>query len=293
MSEISRKRWDYAKAKGHETCVKLQINNTWECSTTPYVPVFRTVFDIIRGVIDAKVDNLMLSWTLGGYASPNIKLISELFFVENGSDKPDFEKSLKTVYGDKSKLIMKATDKFCEAFANFPFDVEVLYNGPQNGGPSNPLYLKPTGYKSTMTCYSYDDIHSWRSVYPEDVFENQFKVISEKWEEGLEDLSPLKNTELYDVSYITYSLFKSSYNQIKFVLLRDRLKVDNDKNIISEIISIINNEIEIAKEVYRIMCYIPEIGYEAANHYYFNISSIEEKLLNCHYLLENYQKLIS
>ncbi len=292
LSELSKKRWKYAKDKGHETVVKLQLNDTWECSTTPFVPVFRTVYNIIEELIKINMDNLMISWTLGGYPSPSIRLISEAFFIENDKSAPSFEDALNVIYGNDADVIAKATDKFCDAFGEFPFDVEVVYHAPQNAGPANPLYHKPTGYKATMTGFAYDDLETWRNFYPEDVFEKQFSLMSEKWAEGLVDLKPYENTMLYDAAYVSYSLFKASHNQIRFVQLRRQLEMEFNKETVEEIISIIENEKQLATDIYKIMCRFPEVGYEAANHYYFNLDNMKEKIVNCQWLIEYYSDMM-
>jgi len=288
ISEISRKNWKIAKESGHETVAKLQVNNTWECSTVPYLPVYGKLIDMMNGLIDAEVNHIMMSWTLGGYPSPNIKLISESFFEESGTDKIDYDKALRIMYGKNAGNVKEATNCFCEAFNEFPSEVAVLYVGPQNGGVSNLLYPEPTGYKATMTCYAYDDLEGWRSTYPLDVFENQFKLVSDKWEEGLKLLGD-DIGELNDMAYISYSLFRSSYNQIRFVRLRDAYKTEKTSEIRNEILEIIKDEKEIAKKVYKIMCLRPSVGFEAANHYYYNTNMIKEKIINCDYLSSLYE----
>ena len=290
LSEKSRQMWKWAKELGHETAVKMQINNTWECSTTPYLPVFRTLFHIMGEVAAAKIDHLLLSWTLGGYPSPNIKLISETFFVENGNTGIDLEKALETVYGEKADRIRKATDIFCDAFGEFPFDIDVAYNGPQNAGPANIFYHQPTDYEATMTCYSYDDLEGWRSLYPREIFRQQFRKVSEKWQEGLALLDP--GDELSDISYVSYSLLRSSYNIIHFVMLRDSYMEKRDDTVRREILQVLEEERELAVKVYEIMTRRPEIGYEAANHYYFSQTSMIEKVVNCDWLIDYYKNVI-
>ena len=47
---------------------------------------------------------------------------------------------------------------FSDALRDFPFDINVLYNGPQQMGPANLLYGEPTGYQATMVGLPYDEI---------------------------------------------------------------------------------------------------------------------------------------
>lgn len=289
ISDTTLKTWKIAKAHGHKTGVKLQINNSWECSTTPYLPVYGTIIKHFNSLIDTDVNHLMLSWTLGGYPSPNIKIVSESFFVENGKKKPDYDIAMKVLYGSNAEVVKEAADIFCEAFSEFPFHIVLLYNGPQNGGVANPFYHKPTGYKSTMTCFAYDDLEGWRSIYPEDILEAQFKKVSDIWEKGLEKLERIGG-DILDISYISYSLFKSSYNQIRFIRLRDKFANDSLEKTRKDILEVIRNEKTLAEKVYRIMRRHPEVGFEAANHYYYSTDNVLEKLVNCQWLEEYYDK---
>ncbi len=290
LSEDSLKAWNYAKNEGYETAAKVQVNNTWECSTTPYIPVYRKIFNQIKSLLDININHLMLSWTLGGYPSPTIKMLSEMFFIENDNTEVDFDKALKMLYGKKAEEIKKVSDIYCEAFSQFPFNIGVLYNGPQNGGPSNLLYYEPTGFSATMTCYTYDDLEKWRGIYPVDVLEKQYGLVCGKWKEGLELLTD-KEGEFYDISFVSYSLFQSSYNQVRFVKLRNEFLENKSQVIRKELLEIIRNEKELAKEVYKIMCIRPEVGYEAANHYYFSLDSLKEKIINCNWLIDYYENM--
>lgn len=286
ISAQSHKEWKWAKESNHEVAAKVQVNCSWECSTTPYIPVFRTLYKHLDALLKENVDHLMLSWTLGGYPSPSIRMMAEAFFIENGNEELDFDKAMNIVYGDKAEKIKEATDKFCEAFSEFPFHISVLYVGPQNGGVSNILYHEPTGYTATMTCYAYDDVENWRANYPRDVFESQYRLVSEKWEEGMKLLGD--EGELSDISYISYSLFRASYNQVRFVQLRDAYIADKNAETAKELIEVIKEEKAIAEKVYEIMCRRPEVGFEAANHYYYSKGMIAEKIINCNWLIEYY-----
>lgn len=274
IGEDSRKLWKTAKRLEHKTAAKVQINNTWECSTVPYLPIFRTLFEQIRALSEENVDHLMLSWTLGGYPSLNIRLISELFFDKTA----DFETAMRRLFGDEAENAIRATDKFCEAFWEFPFDLNTVYFGPQNGGPGNPLYREPTGYRATITCFAYDDLAAWRSIYPEDVYEAQFEKLCKTWKEGLCLLT--ESDRLYDVAFAAYALFYSSYNQIRFYRLRDGKEEDRLKRMAD----IAAEEEALAKAMYAVMCRHPEIGFEAANHYYFTRQAMLEKAVNCRYI---------
>lgn len=287
-SETTKKIWKIAKESNHETFAKLQINTTWECSTCPSLPVYRLVIEHLENVKKENVSGLMLGWTLGGYPSANLKIASGSFFDDlRGNEKNPYEEILKSIYRSDYERVKKATDLFCEGFKQFPFNHPGLYNAPHNAGVSNLLYEKPTGYTATMTCFSYDDLDNWRMNYPADVFENQYGKIIEKWEEGLSLIENMENSEFKDVSIVGYSLFKSTYEQIRFVRARERfLNNDNTEEMKKIMLDAAQNEFNLAERVYQIMRRNPSIGYEAANHYYFNQTMVLEKMINCRYLME-------
>ena len=80
-----------------------------------------------------------------------------------------------------------------------------------------------------------------------------------------------------------YCLFKSSYNQIRFIRARDDGRI-------SDALSFAKEELAVAEEMLSSMNVSAEIGYEAANHYYFSKGQIVEKIVNCHYIIERLKR---
>lgn len=289
LSSVSRKLWDAAKSTGHRTAAKVQINNTWECSTVPYLPVFNLQQEQMDALIGAGVDNIMLSWTLGGAPSASIRMLSRAFFRDpaHPDTAVDYESAVRAIYGMQADTVSRAAAVFSDAFRNFPFHIGTLYRGPQNAGPANLLFPEPSGFESTMTCYAYDDLEHWRSIYPEDVFENQFRLVCEKWEEGLRMLDGMPVCEFKDMAFAGYALFRASLNQVRFVRARDAF-LQGDASRRAELRRLASEERELARETWRIMLRNPSVGYEAANHYYFGRAALLEKIVNCAYLEELY-----
>lgn len=261
--------WKIAKDRGLETAAKVQINTTWECSTVPALPVLDKVDELMTKLRAADVNHIQLSWTLGGYPSMNLLYACKYFF-ENAKI-PEISENAK-----------KATKLFSEAFSEFPSNAGVAYYGPQNSGPSTLFYEKPTGYRSTMTCYAYDDLEKWRGKYPEDVFIDQFTKLCTKWKEGLELIKDEEDSEIKTMAEAGYSLFRSSLNLSRFISLRDSGGTSR------ELYDIVRDERENAVNMLALMNKNPSIGFEAANHYYFSRFGICEKVVNCDYLLERY-----
>lgn len=271
---LAKHTWEYAKSKGHEVCAKVAVNDTWECSTVPYLPVFDLIREHMTGLKECGVRHAMLSWTLGGYPSINLNIASSCL---EDPDEQRYDEILKKEYGDYAGMVKKAATLFSEAFREFPFAVGTLYRGPQNAGPSNLLYPKPTGFDATMTCYAYDDLDKWRSIYPRDIFISQLKKLTDIWKKGLDVIESMPDCEFKQMAWGGYALFYSSYLQSEFVDKRE----SGDKE---HLLWIVQEEKKIANIMYELMHKNNLFGYEAANHYYFSKGMMIEKVINCEYI---------
>lgn len=261
--ERAKREWAVAKESGHEVGAKVQISTTWEASTVPAIPVSPLIDDHIRTLRDEGVEHLLLSWTLGGYPCNNIATAAKYFYENADANSPTYE----------------AEKLFAEAFREFPFHIQTLYKGPQNAGPSSLLFPTPSGYSATMTGFAYDDLEAWRSIYPVDIFEDQFRKLCEGWEKGLALIDEGDESEVAVMARAAYCIFKSSYNQIRFIRARDEGRFTDAKKIAED-------EEQIARLMLAQMNKNAAIGYEAANHYYFSKGQIVEKILNCRHTAE-------
>ena len=274
----TEKMWKYAQKSGHQVCAKVQLNNSWECSTLPFLPVFDLIREHMINLKNCGVEHLMLSWTLGGYPSVNLKIASDCLC---GNDR--YMDILAAEYGEYADSVAKAATAFSNAFREFPFHIETLYKAPQNPGPSNLLWRKPTGFTATMTGYCYDDIESWRSIYPEEIYINQLCLLSEKWKQGLEIIKDMPECDFTYMAQGAYNIFRSSCLQAEFTHKRNC----GDTN---GILQLLAEEEELALNMYSLMQKCNLIGYEAANHYYYNKGMLAEKVINCEFLKEYYKK---
>ena len=267
--EKAKGEWAIAKECGLETGAKVQLSTSWEASTVPALPVSPLIDSHIRTLRDEGVEHILLSWTLGGYPSRNIASAAK-YFCESSEIEDDGR------YAEAEK-------QFASAFREFPFHVSTLYRGPQNAGPSNLLFPTPTGYTASMTCFAYDDLESWRSIYPVDIFEDQFLKLCEGWEKGLALLPVGDENEISVMARAAYCIFKSSLNQIRFIRARDEKRY-------SDCIALAESEENTARIMLDQMNKNAAIGYEAANHYYFSKGQIVEKILNCRYVAEYFSE---
>ncbi len=292
--------WNIAKEKGLKTIAKIQVNNSWELSAIPYLPVMNLIGQHIKNLQKVNIDGLMLSWSLGGYPSPNLDLVKYI------QDHPSatLHQSLKHIavkrYGEKAAPeVLKAWASFSSAFTEFPYGLSI-YTAPMQYGPANPFYLKPTGKSATMLGFPYDDLEKWRGVYPAEILAQQFEKLADKWEKGLpyfeaaagktesrsERVHALEDGRLSKVARIQ---FQSVANQIRFIMARDSLisgspDKESQAALIKSINKIIGNERELAKQMYKLNKEDSRIGFEASNHYYYLPLDFIEKVINCDYV---------
>ncbi len=268
---LAKSVWQYARDKGHEVCAKVQVNTTWECSTLPFLPTFDLIRAHMTGLRKAGVKHTMLAWTLGGYPSINLKVACEC--LRDPCEKA-YRDLLAREIGAHAEAVYAASKAFSKAFSSFPFDVRSLYFGPQNPGPSNLLYAQPSGLGATMTCYAFDALDTWRAIYPREVYAEQWRCVSEGWHQGVQLLADMHDCEFLQMAEAADAIFASCYAQVRFILARDA----GDKQTMREIAA---EEMQNALALYALMQKNPHIGYEAANHYYYNKGMLAEKVINC------------
>lgn len=276
-SERTRKVWDYARTHGLKTVAKVQLSNSWEGSCVPYIPATRLVAQHLDRLRQCGVEALMVSWTLGGYPSINMDLLAMTH-----------EEMVETRFGRRAApRISEALTLFSKAFAEFPFDIGVVYTAPHNLGPANPLYDRPTGYEATMVGFPYDDLESWRGPYPAEIFEQQLQMLAEIWHQGLEVLAAATTQveapyranyeDLCGVAEANYCHYRSAALQVAYVRLRDAGDPAQCE--------VIAEERELAKKLYALARHDSRLGFEATNHYAYTLNTLREKILNCSWLL--------
>ena len=287
------RHWTAARQRGISTLAKIQINNSWELAAVPYIPVLNLTRRHLENLLRVGIDGLMLSWTVGGYPSPNLEVAREY----GRWPTPDSDEVLTHVaerrYGPKAAPLVKSAWKaFSDAFEEYPYGISI-YMIPVQHGPANLLRSSPTGHRSRMTLFPHDDVPGWRGAYPEDVVQKQFRKMSEKWEKGLDALRrALKQVPGHlradarkdlGVSETCFIHFRSVANQVKFYLLRHQLESETGdlRRVRAEMTALCRDEIDLARRLYPIARRDSRLGYEASNHYFYRPLDLAEKVLNC------------
>jgi hypothetical protein len=299
------RHWAAAKKRGLKTLAKVQVNCTWELSAVPYLPVMDLIARHCRNLSRTDIDGLMLSWSVGGYPSPNLAIVRQF----DRDPPPTISQALTTVaqtrYGPQAAPdVLTAWSKLSTAFTEYPFHIGLLYQGPQQRGPANLLYPEPTTYRATMVGFPYDDLDGWRAVYPPEVLAGQFEKVATGWDEGLAAYrqavtkagEPAQQANLrndLNVAEAAYLHFRSVANQVRFILARDALlsgKLTEPEraakaNTIREIVV---DEIQNADRLFALTRADSRIGFEASNHYYYLPLDLVEKVVNCDYVLNTW-----
>ncbi len=299
----AKRHWQMALERGLSTIAKIQAGNTWELSAVPYIPALENVATHAANLRRVGVNGLMLGWTLGGYPSPNIEVVAECMAGKSAQD------AMRTVAERRvgkrlAPWLVEAWIAFSRAFSEFPFDVAVLYNAPQQLGPANLLWTQPTGYRSTMTGFPYDDLDGWRGRYPAEVFANQFDKVAAGFDSAIARLRdkaasagaaqvPMRLLEdelrLAEVAAIH---FKSVANQARFVMARRALAQATDqtesRRLLDAIEGLVMSEQALARRLYALQGQDSRIGFEAANQYFYVPLDLVEKVLNCRDILERW-----
>ncbi len=296
----AKRHWAVADSMGLKTVAKVQFNNTWELSAVPWIPALDLVAEHASNLAKAGVSNYMLSWSLGGYPSPNLEIANKFSRNKELTIQEALDEIAVERYGEKaSPHARKAWTAFSNAFREFPYHGGVVYNAPQQYGPANLLYPRPTGYRSTMVGFPYDDLKGWKAVYPEEIFLNQFRKVAEGWKTGLAHYKKLPGASLpdkqqtavsdYGIAYASYLHFASTANQIDFAIKRDELlenkKPAERKKTQKAIQKLLKSEIHLAKELYQVTNKDSRIGFEATNQYYYLPQDLVEKVVNCEVML--------
>ena len=270
--QFSEHVFSVSSKSGHRNCAKIQINNSWECSAVPYLPVFDLICEHVGNLAKIGVSDHMLTWTLGGYPSPVMELCASM--SEKGSEF-DLDKWYDEMFGEDSGTVHDAVRMMCRGFSEYPFSINHLYLSPATLGPANIWMKDKCDLPSSMVCFSNDDYEQWIYPYPADVYFSQYASMLAEWDEGVRILKKAKKTPLIeemtdfaevasihwhaDVIHTRYAIEKRAGNGIPEDLICERE--------------------DLLRRLLAFMEKYPEIGFEASNHYLYTPRTLVENLL--------------
>ena len=305
----AKRHWGLAQRLGKKTFAKIQAGITWELSAVPYIPALENVAQHAVALQERGLEGLMLGWTLGGYPSPNLQVVAEVVKKQSEPPADAVGSALHTVaagqYGlERAPKVVQAWREFSAAFREFPFHIGLVYTGPMQVGPANLLWAEPTNYRATMVGFPYDDLDTWREVYPPEIFIQQFDRIADGFHKGLDTLSEAARIPVTvgasgkeealraerSVAEAAAIHFRSVANQARFILARRSLAgavtTEGKREPRAILTQALRDEITLATRLYTLQSSDSRIGFEASNQYYYVPLDLIEKVLNCRHLLE-------
>ncbi len=288
---FAKEVWEVGRESGLELSAKVQFNCTWEMSAVPFIPAFDLVAEHAENLKKENIKHIMMSWTLGGSASPNISLVNDI--MQKGSTVEDFIRDFYSA--EEWETVNRAQRELSKGFREFPFSCQVAYNAPQNGGVRSPFFPEKTGWYSTMVGYPYDDIDRWRHNYPADVFENQFRLVCEGNKRAIdimESYEGKKSERFIDTLNCmkgSYAHFLTSYNLIRFTRHRNKASTLTAEDI-AFYGQVFDSEEKNVRDAIKLLSEFSKFGFEATNHYSATRQDLIEKLINIEYMREYYEK---
>ena len=285
------RHWKLAREAGLKCVAKVQANNSWELSAVPALPVLELVGEHASNLGAANIDGIMLSWTLGGYPSANLDLVSRMGAFPRVTKDQALDSMARESFGEGAELARKAWKTFSESFREYPFDGGVIYNAPIQLGPANLLFEKRSGYAATMVGIPYDDVMGWSGPYPPTVLAEQFEKVAGGFKNALVDLEgaaskapPQRAASAQAdlrVARAARIHFQSVANQVRFVLARDSAA---GAERVAKMKKLLSDETDLAKELFVLTREDSRIGFEASNQYYYLPQDLMEKVINCDFI---------
>jgi hypothetical protein len=274
----AQRHWEAAKRRGLRVVAKIQCGNSWELSAVPYLPVLENITRHATALRAAGMEDIMLGWTLGGYPSPNIEAIAEIY---SGGR---LETLAKKRHGATNAAAATAFWRQCSAaFREFPYHIGCVYRAPLQMGPANPLWPTPTGYQSCMVGIPYDDLKGWRAIYPAEIFAAQLEKVAAGFEAAIARLRlavaepPPALAEELLFAEVAAIHFASVANQSRAVVARD----GGDTAALRRLC---DAEGTLAARLHALQSRDSRIGFEASNQYYYTPHDLVEKVINCRWL---------
>ena len=281
--------WKACAENGLKTVAKVQVCSSWELSTFPYLPTVELNARHAVNLANAGVNGVMLSWSLGGYPGPNLRVYDELRKGEHDAEGL-LDRLAGKLYGRAAApLVRKAWRAFADGFSQYPNSQTVLYFGPQQWGPANPLYpRKVVGFEPTMVGIPYDGQYYWRQPYPVAVFEAQFDKVAEGFRRGVaafEEALALMPADVRREAARELALFRgetlhfeSAADQSRFVTARNAGDTEGMRAVAAR-------ELRRAKELLAYDRADSRIGYESSNQYMYTPQDVREKIVGCRFII--------
>lgn len=277
-----------ARRSGKRVFAKIQVCNSHEVASIPYVPVPGILYKKYKAMRELGVDGVMQCWYFGNYPSVMNKAAGELAFEPFYSDEDHFLKHLAGIYwGADSEKAVSAWKNFEEGYRNFPINVGFTWYGPMHDGPVWPLQLIPKNLPLAGTWLTYEAVGGDRigecllNGHTLDEAIQLCEMMSYAWHKGAVQMESISNpgneyrrNEQKQVAHALDCQFESGLNILRFYNLRNCLayaKPGDQKELLLRMRDIVNREIVISRRLEELSTKDKRLGYhsEAEGYKYF------------------------
>ncbi len=301
-----------AREMGREVYAKLQMGNSYELSSLPWVTAPGIAAEKITTSQALGATGAMLGWIVGGVPGPMLQIAGVAAFHPEGSNVELMTRTAAVTWGEvAASLVVEAWGHFAEAWKAYPFHNAILYWGPITRAPAYPLYLQQEDRLAKPYNWGLDrqrrrqpyenDPHRWLGGYGVEEVTTAFRGMATQWERGLEKLRqaveqtiPTRETrQEWHIATATRCQLLSTANLYEFNALRLRLKAGEDA-VLERMRAIAIEERASTTAMQALMREEPWIGYQSEIFdYSYSLPMLKEKerhLLQTIHLLEEWAR---
>ena len=276
------RNWAFAREAGLKTLAKVQVNASWEMSVVSSVPVLDLIARHADNLSHESVNGVMLSWSLGGYPSENLKLFQN--FQRGDIIEEELLQLAREEYGEKVAPQVREAWRLCsDSFENYPFSMNTIYSAVHHMGPSNPIFTTPTNYRATYVVgVPYDDLYIWRSFYPTPIYIDLLDKSAAGFKEGVALLDEAQQSverryrkalqrERGRMEAVRVHL-QAGVEQGRFIHARNLYlkNMEEDKEALKRTMSeALKNEKELITSLLEVSTADSSIGYESSSQYFY------------------------
>ena len=262
-----------AKKRGCEMWAKMQVCNSHELATVPYLPVPGILYDKYKIARELGTTGVMECWYFGNYPSLMNRVSGALSFLDTFEDKNAFlVECASRLYGQSyAASVAAAWRAFEEGYKNYPTNVMFNYYGPMHDGVIWKLALLPKNNPLPRTWHLTDVADGDR--IGECLFQGhtleEVIILTERichhWQEGLQHLRLPENHELQILANALAILFASGLNILKFYYLRAQLGKGegNAEKVLAQMRKIVLEELENTEKMYILSSRDSRLGYHS------------------------------
>ena len=286
---------------GRTVFAKLQLGNTYELSTVPYIPVPHMVYDKLAAMRELGVTGAMMSWIIGGCPSPMLKVAGEASFAPLAPARELFGRVAAGSWAPRqAPRVAEAWDQFARAFQLYLCAYQAFYFGPVTRCPAYQLHLEreprraePYNWGLTRERVAQpfeDQVSRWLGPFTVEEMIASFREMASEWEKGLSILEECLGTQgkvvelrrQHAVAAAARLQFLSMANVMEFYTLRDRLQATGAAGrtpLIRRMREVTRDDMRLAEAMKRHLALDCVIGFESEIYdYSYSLETVEAKI---------------